>query len=408
MSHRAVARVGLAVLAIGVCLLLVQSAARVGFSRLLSRYAVSANSLPAADQAIRLTPADPDAHRARAVVLNRLGHMADAEASLKTAATLRPGHASLWLALANTRDELGDTNGALAAFDEAVRAAPYYGQTHWQRGNLLLRMSRYDEAFTDLRQAARSDKRLLPNLLDLAWGFSGGVPKRTEELVQIGNDQERLEFARFLARKGQSGDAVEQVRLLNAPLSAENKDELIKALAAAKRFRDAFGLWKGSATTEPILNAGFEEPLVFKNTGFGWVVPDAQAKVKFAVDVSEKFSGSKSLQATFNGDWNPNALSQTIVLEPGRYRITFAAKTKDLVTGGPLRMAVTNAANNQAIGSSEAFPPASEEWQILGAEFTVPADAEAVELRLARDVCASSPCPIFGVVWLDEFAIQKL
>jgi tetratricopeptide (TPR) repeat protein len=391
-----------------VCLLLMQWAARVGFSRLLSRYAVSANSLPAAEQAIRLTPTDPDAHRARAIVLSRLHRTADAEASLETAAALRPGHASLWLALGNTRDELGDTNGALAAFDEAVRAAPYYGQTHWQRGNLLLRMARYDDAFTDLREAAGSDKRLLPKLIDLAWGFSGGVPKRTEELVQIDNDQERLEFARFLARKGQSSDAVEQVRLLNTPLSAENKDELIKALAGAKKFRDAFGLWKGSAATQPIVNAGFEEPLVLKNTGFGWVVSDAQAKVKFAVDVSEKFSGAKSLQATFNGEWTPNALSQTIVLEPGRYRITFAAKTKDLVTGGPLRMAVTNASNDQAIGSSEAFPPASEEWQILGAEFTVPSDAEAVELRLARDVCASSPCPIFGVVWLDEFAIQKL
>src|SRR5687768_213457 len=155
-----------------------QSAARTGFSRLLSRYAVSANSLPAANQAIRLTPDDPDAHRARAIVLIRSRSFTDAEVSLETAATLRPGHAALWLALGNAREEIGDRDGALAAFNEAVRAAPYYGQTHWQRGNLLLRMERYDEAIADLRQAATSDRRLLPNVIDLAWGLSGGSTKR--------------------------------------------------------------------------------------------------------------------------------------------------------------------------------------------------------------------------------------
>ena len=385
-----------------------QSAARIGFSRLLSRYAVSATSLPAADQAIGLTPADPDAHRARAVVLNRLRYPTDAEASLETATTLRPGHASLWLALGNTREELGDNDGALAALNEAVRAAPYYGQTHWQRGNLLLRMGRYDEAFADLRQAATSDRRLLPKLIDLAWGLSGNVSQRTEELIQISNDHDRLEFARFLARKGKGPEVVDQVRLLNTPLSEENKQELTRLLVASSKFRDAFGLWKGTAATQGIVNGGFEEPLAFKNTSFGWVFAEAQAKTKFAVDVAERFSGAKSLQITFNGEWNPGALSQMIVLAPGRYRITFGAKTNELVTGGPLRMAVTNRMNDQVIGTSPAFPPESESWQVLGVEFAMPADAEAVELRLARDTCVSSPCPIFGVVWLDDFSIEKL
>src|SRR5829696_7187175 len=113
MSHRSVARLALALVAISVCLLLMQSAARIGFSRLLSRYAISANSLLAADQAIQLTPDDPDAHRARAIVLNRLRKPADAASSLETAATLRPGQANLWLALGNTRDDLGDSEGAL-------------------------------------------------------------------------------------------------------------------------------------------------------------------------------------------------------------------------------------------------------------------------------------------------------
>ena len=408
MSHSSVARIVVSVLAIGVCLLLMQSAARIGFSRLLSRYALSANSLPAADQAIRLTADDPDAHRARAIVLTRARDFANAETSLETAVALRPGDAGVWLALGNTREDLGDRAGALLAFNEAVRAAPYYGQTHWQRGNLLLRMERYDEAIADLRQAATSDRRLLPSLIDLAWGLGGGVAERAEQLIPLNNDQDRLEFARFLARKGKGHEVAEQILSLNASLSDENKEELVKLLVGSKKFRDAFSLWKGSAATPGLVNGGFEEPLGLKNASFGWTV--TQARAKLAVDVSERFSGGKSLQITFNGEWDPNAalLAQTIVFEPGRYRITFAAKTKELVTGGPLRMIVTNPTNDQVIGTSEAFPPESESWQVVGVEFVVPQDVEAVTLKLGRDVCATSPCPIFGVVWLDEFAVQKM
>src|SRR5690348_10392963 len=92
-----------------------RAAARIGFSRLLTRYAVAANSLAAADQAIQLTPDDPDAHRARAAVLNRLHRAAEAEASLETATSLRKDHAVQWLELGTTREELEDDAGADAA-----------------------------------------------------------------------------------------------------------------------------------------------------------------------------------------------------------------------------------------------------------------------------------------------------
>ena len=408
MSHRAVARVGLALVAIGVCLLLMQSAARIGFSRLLSRYATSTNSLSAADQSIRLTPDDPDAHRARAIVLNRLRRTAEAEASLETATTLRPGQASLWLALGNTRDELGDSEGAFAAFNEAVRAAPYYGQPHWQRGNVLLRMGRYDEAFADLRQAARSDRKLLPNLIDLAWSLSGGSPQSTADLLQSTSAADRFEFARFLAKNGKSVEVIKQGGLLNDSLSMENWEELIRLLVASKNYRDAYRLWKGSDTSDGFANGMFEDPLVLDNSYFRWHIADAPA-VKFAIDVSEKFSGAKSLQVSFNGEPNPGAalLSQTIVLAPGRYRINFAVKSKDLVTGGPPRIVVINTTTNELLGKSDPFPQATGSWSSLGVEITMTA-TDAIDVRLVRDSCTSAPCPIFGVVWLDEFYITKL
>src|ERR1700754_5089320 len=101
-----------------------REAARIGFSRLLTRYALITNSLPAADQAVQITPSDPEAHRARALILNRLRRPAEAEASLEVARSLRAGAEDLWIELGNTREELGDREGALAPFDQAARSAP--------------------------------------------------------------------------------------------------------------------------------------------------------------------------------------------------------------------------------------------------------------------------------------------
>ena len=404
-------RIGFAVLGIAACLFLMQAAARFGLSRLLGRYALVANSIPAADEAVRLTPSDPDAHRVRASVLNRLKMPAEARGSLEAATSLRYRDDYLWLELGQTREDLGDTTAALAAFDQAVRWAPYYAHTHWQRGNLLLRIGRTPEAFGELRQAAAANQKYLPNLIDLAWGISAGDAKKTEELIEINDDKERLALIRFLAPKGKGKESLVQIRLLSTPLSTENKNELVRLLFAAKAFPEAFDLW---ATESPKLrlpgpfNGGFEDPLVLNEAGFGgWTLSTEQTKNKLAIDVSEKFSGLRSLQITFGGDWNPGTplLSQTILIEPGKtYPVAFSVKTKDLATGGPPMITVNDAGSDQLLGKSENFP-STNSWVTLNFEFTTLATSQAAVIRLQRSNCNSSPCPIFGTLWLDEISI---
>ena len=417
LRHSRVTRVVFALVAIAACVFLMRAAARIGFSRLLNRYATAANSLAAADQAIQLTPDDPDAHRARATVLDRLYRPADAERSLEIATSLRPGDAVQWLELGATREELedgagADEAGALVAYDQAVRCAPYYGQTHWQRGNLLLRLGRYHEAFDDLRQAAASNRKFLPNVIDLAWSLTKGDTNETASLAGIDKDADRLEFARFLARKGKGEALVEQISLLATPLSDQNRQELTRFAFTAGTFNAAFRLSSGGVKTEEVINGGFEEPLSRNDTPFGWKISSAQTKPKLAVDVSERAEGQRSLQVTFEGDWGVSGtalVSQTIVVQGGgRYRLDFALRTKELVTGGPPRIVLTDATNNQILARSDAFPQTTNAWQQMNIEFTAPAKSEAVVIGLTRDNCSSSPCPIFGVVWLDEFVLQKL
>lgn len=385
-----------------------QASARFGVSRMFAKYALATNSIEAADEAARLAPSDADVHRARATVFNRLQKPDDAAKSLETAVALRYRDDYLWIELGNTREELGDADGALAALDQAVRWAPYYAHTHWQRGNLLLRMGRANDAFTDLRNAAAANPRYAPNLIDLAWGISRNDLKTTEALLDIKNDNERLSLIRYLASNGKGREAIDQTRLLTKPLSAENKTELSRLLFNAKAFKEAFALING-APAPALVNPGFEDPLVLNDSGFDWIVAPQQ-KNRLAIDVSEKLSGAKSLQITLDGSWTPGTplLSQTFIVQPDTsYKISFAVKTKDLVTGGPPLLAVNDAVNNQLLGKSDNFPTATTPWTRLSVDFTTLPTSQAAVIRLQRNNCDSSPCPIFGTLWLDEFSIEQ-
>ena len=303
---------------------------------------------------------------------------AEASKSLESATSLRYRDDYLWLELANAREETGDTAGALAAFDQAVRWAPHYAHTHWQRGNLLLRMGRYDEAFAELRTAAAANRSYLPNLIDLAWGIARGDLNTTKQLIQLNDEGVRATLIRFLASK--------------------------------KAFRNAFELWNGSDSAAPMLfNGGFEDQILLNDATFGgWILSPEQTKNKLALDVSEKFAGTRSLQIAFGGEGSPGTplLSQTVIVEPGKtYRVFFSVKTKDLVTGGPPIITVNDAVNNQLLGKSENFPTATSPWVKLNFDFTTLATSEAVVIRLQRNNCESSPCPIFGTLWLDEIHI---
>ncbi|HEU4769321.1 MAG TPA: hypothetical protein VFS77_18280 [Pyrinomonadaceae bacterium] len=392
-----------------------QAAARFGFVRLLSKSAVVLNSIEAADAAVALAPFDPEAHRARGRVFNLRNVPNQARKSFEIASSLRYRDDYLWLELGATRDELGDTAAALAAFDQAVRWAPYYAHTHWQRGNVRLRAGQYNEALDDLRAATASKKSLLPNFIDLAWGLARGDVNTVEQFVQLNGDQDRLAFARFLATKGKGEECLEQLRLIATPLSEQNRQELVQQLISAKVFRKAFELWR---TDKPIaqpviLDGGFEElpRNPFVDTGFGWFI---FAKTEPAVeqDESEKLSGKKSLRLRFlHGEWKgPDlTLSQRIVVEPERrYRISFGVKTKEIVTGGPPAIGVRDAATSERLGQSEAFPTPSSDWQTMRFEFSTKPGTQAIVLEFIRVGNGCSPCPIFGDMWVDDFLIEDV
>ena len=401
-------------MAIGGCLFAVRTAVAYGLSHLLVAFALVTGNATAANKAIEFTPKDAEAHVASAGVSSLARAPERSLVELENAVALRPADYRLWSELGLVRDQIGDTTGAVKAFDEAVARAPHYSEPRWNRGNVLLRSKQYDAAFKDLNQAAQSNPELVPSLLDLAWGIARGDVGLTEQLVEIRNDKMRIAFARLLARHGRAPEAATQLAQ-SASVPDSTKVELIDQLTTKGAYKEAFDIWKTFHTdSQPsgpsIYDGGFEGPLSFGERGFGWRVPRDLQATTVSLDADRPHSGAKSLRIDLNGIANAGWLSQLVLVEPSkRYRINFASRSQDVVSGGLPLLLVTDAADDtKALGKSIPLAKGSSAWQIYGVEFSTTEKTSAVLLSVQRENCTTQPCPIFGSVSFDSFSIEQV
>ena len=357
------------------------------------------------------------AHVANAGMLSLSRAPAQSLVELEHAIALRPSDYRLWSELGLVRDQVGDTEGALHAFNEAIARAPHYSQTRWNRGNVLLRSKQYEAGFKDLSQAAQSNPELVPSLIDLAWGLSRGDVALTEQLVGFSGDRMRIAFAELLARQGKAQEAVAQfVQAKDVPDAV--KIQLIDIMSARGAFKQAFEVWKTSHGSRPearqagpsIYDGGFEGPLSFGERGFGWRVPRDLPATSISLDSSGPHSGAKSLRIDLNGIANAGWLSQLVLLEPSRrYRINFASRSQDIVTGGLPFLVVTDASEaGKQLGQSPPLAKGTTDWHVYSIEFTTTEKTSAILMSVQRENCTTSPCPIFGSISLDSFSVEQL
>lgn len=416
--YRRVIRIAVALLGVVFCLFCLWTAERAGISRLYSTYAAKAGQLDAADAAARLAPYDPEAHLIRAALLKGNNRLDEAIHEYEQAAALRPRDYVLWIELGLARDEAEDQAGAINAFQEAVALAPYYAGPRWQLGNVLLRAGRVDEAFIEMRRAAESNRAFLPQLIDLAWNIYNGDVPSVEQTVQPQTPAARLALARFAARHGKAADAARIFRTIGN-VAEEDRRALLIELLAAKQFDVAYEVWSteqgrgASHSNVGFTDGGFEEQISFDEPGFGWQITRNLAQVRISIDKAQPHSGNSSLRLDWTGDSSPAAqvISQTVLVEPNaRYRLRFAVRTEELVTGGLPLVAIVDAGakDSTPLAQSELLPPNTAPWQEMSVEFSSGKETQAVLVILRRQGCSSNPCPVFGRLWLDDFSLQKI
>lgn len=397
--------------------------ARSGLSRLFSKHGMATASLASAQTAVALNPADPEAHYALAVALADHDRLDEALPEFERSIKLNSRDYFLWLKLGRAFDWSGNSRKAQDAFQVAAGLAPFYAQPHWELGNSLLRAGQRERAFVELRRAAESNAALEPAVIDLAWNAYTGDTEKILRAVDPQTPEAQLALARYFAQHSKLAESLEGLRAAGNDAADVQRHALLKELLDGNHFVAAHQVWlSGNAAStssrqdgEPALTDGsFESQLARdEDAGFGWRLADESSTgVKAALDLNEPRAGNRSLRLDWSGDSHPAIpiISQLVMVEPGaRYRLSFAARTQDLVSGGLPFVAVIDAADKDGslLGQSSILPRDGGEWRDYGVEFTSGKTTNAVVILLRRQ-CATTPCPIFGRVWLDDFSLRKL
>ncbi|MGH9900932.1 MAG: tetratricopeptide repeat protein, partial [Pyrinomonadaceae bacterium] len=241
----------------------------------------------------RLAPDDPQVHFTLAVLAKKSFSPGELEESLRRyerAAGLSPNDYRLWMELGRVRGQAGDAAGGERALRRAAELAPHYALPRWYLGNLLLRAGRTDEAFATLREAARFDPGLQPQIIALAWNVYGGEIGRVA--AAVGNTvAARAQLAEHLVKQNRIDDALRVWSSLeNAGQQEQHAagERLMGALFAVKRFHAGLDVYRDIApgaaegpSVGRVTNGDFEgEVGVGGKQPFNWNVrPVAQAQM---------------------------------------------------------------------------------------------------------------------------------
>jgi tetratricopeptide (TPR) repeat protein len=402
-----------------VCLWSATQALNLGLSRLYAARAVAGNDLSVANMAVLLAPSDPEVYRARAAVFAGHGRLDEATVDLTRALALSPRDYELWLKLGDARAEFGDIAGALEAYYEATRLAPYYSRPHWLLGNCLLKTRHLEEAFAELRRASTSKPSLFHDTIELAWRNYNGDPQTVERALTPQTAQQRLALALFFSKHDRPAEAAPLLSDVGS-LAADKRLSLLKELLAAGRFVEAYEVWsagraeKDAGLSSPsIANGGFEGEIFVDDPGFGWRFALGLKTATASLDVSEPHSGKQSLRLDWHGDPDRSAriVEQLVLVAPkARYRLSFAARTQSLATICAPLISITDgkAEARRLLGQSLPLPQDSNGWRDYSLQFTTADSTQVILVGVIREAGPDGPCPIFGSVWLDDFSLQKM
>ena len=372
-----------------------------------------------AEKIVSFAPADPQAHLSKAVLYDKTFSPADTEISLteyEKATALAPNNYFLWIELGKARERAGDAAGAEKALRRAVALAPSYADAQWTLGNFLLRQGNNIESFALMRQAGLADSKYIHPAVSVAWqNFSGDT---AAILQNLGSDPEiKAALAALLAREKQFAEAA---RIWNSLAAADQQKfaeqgrVIYNEMLAAKQFLNALEIYydlqpDSAAAVGKLVDGDFENEIKKdKADVFQWQIADG-LEPQIGVDNQQRHSGAQSLIIAFNSSDGRDfrQIAQTVAVEAGR-RYNFRAFYRaNLKTAATVRWEIVDAADGAVLGKTEAAAATQNEWTQLNAEFTAPAQTQAVIARLARDDCRAAICPVSGRIWFDDITLDK-
>lgn len=379
------------------------------------------NALEIAQAAVELSPRDPLPRLLLASKMKEDFSPESIEASVRNfedAVRRSPNDFRLWIELGRAYEQAEQAENAERAFKRAVELASAYTFPQWQIGNFYLRQDRVDEAFSYLAKATEKSHVYRLQVFALAWDYFDKDAARVEQLA-ANTPGVRVTLAQFYAARGAAQDALRIWNTVPEEERAKNPQilkYLTQQLYELRFFRQTLEFARQSgidpeARPETISNPGFEKFLGDNESSlFGWKINRSDSKLEIITDSSVRAEGQRSLKLNFKNYAKPELfnVTQLVAVQPlARYRLSFMLRVENLRTGGEPFLGVVDANHDAFIVKSQRFPLGSQDWQRWTLEFTVPAKCDGINIITARETCGEV-CPISGLVWYDDFKLERL
>jgi len=368
--------------------------------------------------AMAFAPHDPVATWLRAS--SAIGEAGDSEKLryLEDTVRLAPYDYRWRIELGRAYEHEGTTDRAEAELKRAVKLAPYYAFAHWHLGNFYLRQGRSEDAFAELRRAAQNNQTYREQVFSIAWDYFDKDTAKVEQLAADTPDA-KASLALFFAARGRAADSLRMWNTLTDDEKAANPQiarSIALGLFQQRAFPEALEFSRqlgNDAEARPytVTNGGFEKGIGQQDDSrFGWQVMRNDSKLDISTDGSVRHEGARSLKVSFRNYVKPDLynLFQTVLVEPNTfYRLTFWVRTENLKSSGPPLIEIVNANDDKVFATSKPFDTGSNDWQEYHIDFHTPANCSGVTIRTARAFCGDQ-CPIVGIFWYDEFALNRL
>lgn len=385
--------------------------ARQSLAAFLTAYASSANQIEPVTSAVRLNGKDPEAYYLRASLLAQRNDTRLAQADYLRAVSLRPEDYVVWLGLTRVLEITNDRSGALVAAKQAVDLAPYYSEPHWVLGQLLVRSNEFDQGFQELRAVITRKPELVASVIDLAWRLSGGDTAFVQGAVGSDSFEANRTLAEFLIKHSESKAAVALLRAAgNIPEDARRV--FVAELIEQKNFDDAYELWEGSDPQGNREQLGFKNEIDPAGNPFSWTRTETLKGYSVQFDKQYSVAGQSSLKLEFSGETDASKplIKQLLLVQPNaRYIVRFSVRSQSIVSGCLPQIIVLDANQGQVLASAGPVPiETNQHWQEITTSFHAANTTTAVWVQLQREQRQQSLCPIFGVLWLDNFSLTRV
>ena len=322
------------------------------------------------------------------------------------------------VALAELAQTQGDQDRSEALIATALRLAPADPWVHQKAAAYWVVRGKLDAALRHWSAALEIEpslsEELFPVLLSVAEDPRTGLALRPLAL------RPPTWWASFFAYVAAKATNIDTLRVLyalrreapRAPITSAERRTFVERMMAAGQTPEAYVDWvSGLDRTQRqqlgfLYNGDFElEPL---NWGFGWRM---QTRPKALVDLgtTHGIHGDQALRLIFqNHEGQFAAVSQTLFLDPGRYRLSGKVSTDSLDSPGGIEWRVRCMLPEKTeLGASERFLGANE-WRDFQFEFKVPDSCVLQELGLVSAGAQRFEQRLSGGAWFDRLAIQKL